>query len=165
MTRHNIIFLDIDGVLNNMAYYETYGHDSPEIEERALKILAKIYKDSDCRIVLSSSWRELDKTDNKPAHSMYLYLLDCLKRYDMEIIDKTPYIHYDRPKEIAEWLKSHKKEFKNFIILDDDFSPKEYEKYGLQKHLIHTIYFTHDITKGGLQEKHIKIAKNILKEA
>ena len=29
--RHNIIFLDVDGVLNSMAYFET-GEDVPEID-------------------------------------------------------------------------------------------------------------------------------------
>lgn len=165
MEKHNIIFLDIDGVLNNLAYHEAAGKCAPEIEERALKILADIYKESNCRIVLASSWRELDATLDRPAHSMYQYLLSCMKRYDMEIIGKTPYIHMDRPAEIAEWIKIHEDEIRNFIILDDDYSPEEYDNHGLKEHLIQTIFFTHDVTQGGLQERHKEKAKKILKEA
>lgn len=50
----NIIFLDVDGVLNNMAYLK--GKDTgEEIDMRAVERLAEICKECDCRIVLSSS--------------------------------------------------------------------------------------------------------------
>ena len=40
MEKRNVIFLDVDGVLNSLAYHERAGRDAPELEERALKILA-----------------------------------------------------------------------------------------------------------------------------
>lgn len=42
--RHNIIFLDVDGVLNNMAYFEN-GENVPEIDMTAVERLARIYHD------------------------------------------------------------------------------------------------------------------------
>lgn len=126
MEKRNVIFLDVDGVFNSLAYYEKAGKSAPELEERALKILADTYKENDCCIVLASSWRELAPTEYRAAHSMYQYLLDSLGRYGMEIVDKTPYIQMDRPSEIAKWLEDHRDEVKSFIILDDDFSPKGY---------------------------------------
>lgn len=38
--RHNIIFLDVDGVLNNMAYFEN-GENVPEIDMTAVERLAR----------------------------------------------------------------------------------------------------------------------------
>ena len=65
----NIIFLDVDGVLNNMAYLK--GKDTgEEIDMQAVERLAEIYKECDCRIVLSSSWRELCGSETKGPHSM-----------------------------------------------------------------------------------------------
>ena len=43
MEKRNVIFLDVDGVLNSLAYHEKAGKGAPELEERALKILADIY--------------------------------------------------------------------------------------------------------------------------
>lgn len=70
----NIIFLDVDDVLNNMAYMKGK-NIGEEIDMRAVARLAKIYKDCDCQIVLSSSWREL----RKGQHSLYRYLEDYLQ--------------------------------------------------------------------------------------
>ena len=165
MEKRNVIFLDVDGVLNSLAYHEKAGRNAPELEERALRILADIYKENDCCIVLASSWRELAPTEYHAAHSMYQYLLDSLGRYGMEIVDKTPYIQMDRPSEIAKWLEGHRGEVKNFIILDDDFSPKGYARYGMDNHLIQTVFFTHDLNEGGLQEKHKEKARKIFSEA
>lgn len=47
MEKRNVIFLDVDGVLNSLAYHENAGRDAPELEERALRILADIYKEND----------------------------------------------------------------------------------------------------------------------
>ena len=46
----NIIFLDVDGVLNNMAYLK--GKDiGDEIDMRTVKHLADIYEECDCQII------------------------------------------------------------------------------------------------------------------
>lgn len=47
MEKRNVIFLDVDGVLNSLAYHEKAGRNAPELEERALRILADIYKEND----------------------------------------------------------------------------------------------------------------------
>lgn len=159
--RHNIIFLDVDGVLNSMAYFET-GEDVPEIDMTAVERLAKIYHDCDCRIVLSSTWRCLRGSERKGPHRMYEYLEDCLAKYDMKIMDITPVNLQNRPGEIAEWLEKNKEKVKNFVSLDDDFGEEHYKKHGLGGHLVQTLFYTHDVTKGGIQDKHVKKAKEIL---
>ena len=61
--------------------------------------------------------------------------------------------------------QDHRDEVKNFIILDDDFSQKGYARYGLDSHLIQTVFFTHDLNEGGLQEEHKEKARKIFSEA
>ena len=158
----NIIFLDVDGVLNNMAFLK--GKDiGEEIDMRAVERLAEIYKECDCRIVLSSSWRELCGSETKEPHSMYRYLEDCLGKYGMEIMDVTPVIMSNRPEEIAAWLKENVNMVKNFVSLDDDFDEKHYKNFGLEGHLVKTKFYVDDETKGGLLKEHVKKAKRLLK--
>lgn len=158
----NIIFLDVDGVLNSMAYLK--GKDiGDEIDMRAVERLAEIYKECDCRIVLSSSWRELRGSETKEPHSMYRYLENCLGKFGMEIMDVTPVRMSNRPEEIAAWLEENRNLVKNFVSLDDDFDEKHYKHFGLGGHLVRTEFYVDDETKGGLQDKHVKKAKRILK--
>ena len=158
----NIIFLDIDGVLNSLPYFEnmTSKNDFCELNTDNVSILAKIYHQNDAKIVLSSTWRFL-KDDIKP-NLMYDYLIQTLSEYDMEIISVTPIISANRPKEIKAWLDNNNiYKVINYIIIDDDFSKSHYDKYGLGDKLIQTKYFCHDLSEGGLQEKHIKQAKEL----
>ena len=158
----NIIFLDVDGVLNSMAYLK--GKDiGEEIDMRAVERLAEIYKEYDCKIVLSSSWRELCGGETKGPHSMYRYLEDCLGKYGMEIVDVTPVIMSNRPEEIATWLEENRSLVKNFVSLDDDFDEKHYRNFGLGGHLVRTEFYVNDEAKGGLLKEHVKKAKRILK--
>ena len=86
----NIIFLDVDGVLNSRAYLNNHKDPEDEIDMRAVERLAKIYRQCNCKIVLSSSWRELCGDEMKAPHSMYKYLESCLAKYGMTIMDVTP---------------------------------------------------------------------------
>ena len=105
----NIIFLDVDGVLNSMAYFEQNKDKGRiEISDYHLQMLAKIYHACDAKIVLSSSWRELDDESDIHVYWMYEYLVNELAKYDMEIISKTPVIKMNRPLEIKTWLDNRK---------------------------------------------------------
>lgn len=160
----NIIFLDVDGVLNSMAFFEqNNGKGHAMISDYNLQMLAKIYHTCNAKIVLSSSWRTLDVPDDVHVHWMYQYLVDALARYDMEIISKTPELEMNRPLEIKTWLdnQSNKEEIR-FVSLDDDFPKEEYEKYGIGECLVRTKYFCDDIADGGLQQKHVDDAIGIL---
>ena len=159
-----IIFLDVDGVLNSMAYFkQNKGKGHAEISNYHLKMLAKIYHACDAKIVLSSSWRELDNESNIHVYCTYQYLLDELARYNMEIISKTPVIDMNRPLEIATWLndQSNKDEIK-FVSLDDDFSKEAYDKYGIGDCLVKTTFYCDDMSEGGLQQEHVDRAIEIL---
>ena len=159
-----IIFLDIDGVLNSMAFFkENKGKGYSEISDYHLQMLAKIYHTCNAKIVLSSSWRELDDEQDIHVYCIYKYLLDELARYDMEIISKTPIIDMNRPLEIKTWLDNRvDKDDINFVSLDDDFSKDSYDKYGIGNYLVKTEFFCKDISEGGLQQKHVDAAIKIL---
>lgn len=160
----NIIFLDVDGVLNSRAYLNNHRTPEDEIDMRAVERLAEIYRQCDCKIILSSSWRELCRNDTKVPHPMYKYLEKCLAKCGMTITDMTPMILSNRPEEIAAWLANNKNLVKNYVSLDDDFDEEHYENFGLGGHLVKTDFFVDDESKGGLQEQHVEKAKKILKE-
>ena len=129
-----IIFLDIDGVLNNedtfvrrraeyeanrAAYLEKLKDrkfsDDSEIDRNLIQELNKIIRATGAKIVVSSSWR-IGRTVEE--------LRDLLKRNGCigKVIDKTGRnSHGIRGLEIQDWIDSHKKyHIDNFIILDDD---------------------------------------------
>lgn len=166
----NIIFLDVDGVLNSLPYFKDCVKDENgrcEISDFHLKKLAEIYHTCDAKIVLSSTWRHLKPTtegEDSEATRMYQYLMDSLAKYDMEVIGEVPSNSGNRPLEISDWLDSREdKETINFVSLDDDFDEEEYAQYDLENHLVHTLYFCKNLEDGGLQQKHVDKAIEILK--
>lgn len=164
----NIIFLDVDGVLNSLAYFESIKvlnkYDKyNEISDFHLKKLSEIYHACNAQIVLSSTWRELDDPSDMNCYPMYRYLVKSLEKYGMKIMSKTPMINMNRPLEVVTWLnnRSDKNNIK-FVSLDDDFSDIDYMKYGIENNLIHTEFFCNDVCEGGLQQKHVDRAIKIL---
>lgn len=136
-----IIFLDYDGVVNNLIFHsidgepdfyceplDVYsGRDYKVNDFQAVAWLNKICREFNCKIVVSSTWRGRD--DYK----------DCLYNagFKGEIIGKTPYLRgciYQRGLEIQHWLDNNiEYEIEDFIILDDDS-----DMCHLEKHLIKT---------------------------
>lgn len=167
----NIIFLDVDGILNSNTYFKfLYDSESQlrsreiynDISDFHLQMLAKIYHTCNAKIVLSSTWRELDNKD-KIYYSMYQYLLDSLAKYDMKIIDKTPVIDMNRPLEIVTWINNQvDKDDIKFVSLDDDFGKEDYDKYGIGNCLVKTNFFGENISEVGLQQRHVNKAIKIL---
>lgn len=159
----NIVFLDVDGVLNYLGF--NYHHKVGVIDNNKVKILSRIVKENNAKIVLSSSWRILDIPEDKGVYSYYQVLINALAEYQIEVMDKTPVINMDRPLEIKTWLEEHS-ELGPFcwVSLDDDFWEEDYEEYGVGGHLIQTMYFTTDDNEGGLQGDHIQIAKEMFEK-
>lgn len=159
----NIIFLDVDGVLNSLAYFEqvvdkldNYKKSAfAEISEHHLEMLSQLYNKVDAKIVLSTSWRSLDDKSEPDAYKMYEYLIQSLAKFNMEVIDKTPYVHMKRPLEILTWLKNTEYNDIKFVSLDDDFTVEDYNKYGLGYYLVKTEFFCYTPDLGGLQQRHV----------
>lgn len=110
-----ILFLDIDGVCNNQKTRERQGNTKyigikPELAQRVQRIV----KETDCKVVLSSSWR-LFPDSAKWAEDHVCKFID--KTVDMQ--NGAVFGVTDRGYEIKEWLDRHP-EVTQHAILDDD---------------------------------------------
>lgn len=166
-----VIFLDIDGVLNNQQTFQSrYEHHQStgewllEIDETMVARLTNIVKETNAKIVLSSSWRTGFSYDTcEPLGEQARGLVDILNKYSLSIYSRTGN-GKDRTDEIEEWLQTHK-DIDTFVILDDD-------SYDLQKfigrELVKTSFTApkemvkdmNDCT--GLQDEHVERAIRIL---
>lgn len=159
-----VIFLDVDGVLNSIGWMKKNDekkHGNCEINPENVKMLKDIVDKTGAKIVLSSTWRNVDGTDGKLRHPMYDYLVDELRKFGMEIFSRTSLINNDRPKEIKAWLNETSFEIESFVSIDDDFSEKDYEKQGVCNRLIKTQFWDEN---GGLQRNHVEQAIQLLNE-
>ena len=150
----NIVFLDIDGVVNTLQinnkpfntqrgginrngfYFLLCTESDEEVSNRqAVMWLNKLCLETKSKIVISSTWRFSGLEKCKKA----LYNSGLDKK--IEIIDITPYDYSRvRGKEIKNWLNIHKN-IKNFVILDDDSDMED-----LKDHLVlcnHNYGFNH----------------------
>lgn len=139
----NIIFLDIDGVMNS-----TKDRFSTELENRDYWIrLKRLTDETNSAIVLSSSWRIIERLTN--------LVKERLKEYNIKYIDKTPYLS-GRGNEIKAWLESTNIKVDKFVIIDDEISdivslfPDNVVKIDMHK---------------GLQDEDVEKATKILNKA
>jgi hypothetical protein len=111
------IFLDIDGVLNTPKLIKKFGFDF--IDHVLVAIIARIVRETNAVIVLSSTWRiqEKDKA----------IVVQALANHNLEIFDCTPVIERScgwtednwvkRSEEIQAWIDKNSVE--KFAIIDD----------------------------------------------
>lgn len=124
---NNIIFLDIDGVLNNN---ETYIFTKNSIDTVNIKLFLEALKyiktKKEIKIVISSSWRHPDLN----GFIKYVYKV-CGEQNEIYINQLLTYLHEDyctkkittfnakRGDEVKEWLSRHS-EVEKYICIDDD---------------------------------------------
>ncbi len=158
----NVIFLDIDGVLNSQTTEDrcngVIGIDSDKVER-----LARIVTKNNALLILSSSWRyhwwKKEKEDDE-QHPLGDYLDKKLKEYNIKITDKLSYGGFNRGKAIRNWLKEHP-EVTGFIVLDDEeFDYREGDVW-LIPYLVKTSFYSN---LGGLQETHVMVANKLFKK-
>lgn len=160
-----IIFLDVDGVLNSMDWFEKTngckGHT--EINPEKVKLLKEIVDRTGAEIVLSSTWKTLVKIlGERGQYPQYDYLIDSLGQFGLEIIDHTPRLNGERPNEIKAWLEQHGGMGNiTFASLDDDFPEWSYFMHGIFGRLVKTSFYEPD---GGLRREHVEKAVEILME-
>ena len=180
----NVIFLDIDGVLNGYNFWNLLGwniiskfnsdrlkswyRDITEpfgVHERKVKRLAKIVHNTmNTKVVISSCWR-IGLQSNNLSYAQKK-LLDLFDKYDIKIYDYTPRSESGkRDEEIKAWLSKHK-EVNKFIILDD-------ENFDLQCFIGKELIQTSSVPRGryikgkwyentGLKNKHVRQAIKML---
>lgn len=134
-----ILFLDIDGVLNNIASLAEGVHLIPE----KCVMLRECLKDLDVKIVISSSWRIL--YDLK-------MLREILRRSGLNICvyDVTPKLNGCRGLEIYTWLNNNQN-ISQYCIIDDDADMLDEQ----------LDFFVKCDVKVGLTSREIRIIKDI----
>lgn len=148
----NIIFLDVDGVLNSIEYLtQTYKKVKRTLKQEemldpiCINNLKEIVDKTNARIVIISSWKICDLD----------ILIKVFSNYNLQIYSITKNYGDKRGKEIREWLEKNK-DVSNYIILDDDIF-KDY--VGLEDKIIQTSMY-----KGrGLNNSHVEMAIKKLK--
>ncbi len=114
-----IIFLDIDGVLNSIAFDRERTNEQGNIDETRLPLLKQILDETGALIVISSSWRKHWGTEPSLCDKLGAEINNLFAKYDIAIYDKTPQLQgNDRVEEIRLWL-SQNKTVKQFVVLDD----------------------------------------------
>ena len=124
-----IIFLDVDGVMNNQLWFiKTKGNrPDDDIDPENMKHLNNIIKETDAEVVVTSTWR-LNRTTEE------LQALFDRNGFKGKIIGKTLDLRCGdhghcvlRGNEILCWVKEHDEsvgqsyyEYKNYVILDDE---------------------------------------------
>ena len=116
------LFLDIDGVLNSFDDYKMTGKEFLEklndisfiLSEKQIKLLNRIIKEYNPKIVLSSYWR----TRYKLEEINKIFKDNGFLGQIIGMTDENGEEHKDRWSQIKRYINKHK--IKNFIILDDD---------------------------------------------
>ena len=135
----NIIFLDIDGVINPVWDHGSFGHDMSELMRKLLKIdklystinsfelgyayfnwdieaikrIKKLCVDFNAFIVISSDWRYGKSIEQLKL----LFQLYGLENY---VVGKTADLQLYRDEEVKHYLKEHP-EIEKFVIIDDNY--------------------------------------------
>ena len=127
----NVIFLDVDGVLNSSSTREKTPLNYIGIDDSKLLVIKEIQKMLKAEIVLSSDWKDFFSDDLTPMDKDAQYLIDKLANFEMVISDKTTdghNMHDLRGLGIVNYLSDHKDIDKYIIIDDNKFDFEEYEE-------------------------------------
>jgi len=129
----NIIFLDIEGVLNNHTHTlkqvkDNGGTYNEEMQfdfcPTSLENLRQIVEATDANIVISSTWRNSANVSYiHPLRRYWKAILINLGKVGIHrrVMDTTPWLQNNvtRGEEITAWLIQHDSDI-NFVIIDDD---------------------------------------------
>lgn len=130
-----ILFLDIDGVVNNRETYRK-GEHFP-LDQYCAFLVGKIQLDTDCKVVLSSSWRHLPEA------------VEEVKKKVVQIHDVTGQCCSGiRGAEIYKWIRDNipydERDTLRYAILDDESDMLLWQK---------DHFFQTSFEKGGLTDE------------
>lgn len=148
-----VIFLDIDGVMNCYNKDEKWKDRKDKehmIHDEMVQRLNHIIKETDCKLVLSSTWRKdpdwKEKMKNAGITQVFLGRTPSFSKEHSEWQKKNPEkssIEFmERGKEIEEWLSINPYGVTRYCIIDDDSDMLPHQKH-----------FKTSIFEGGLTEK------------
>lgn len=159
MNTKNILFIDIDGVLNCLSTKERSPDGFIGVDPRKVHILKEMADAIDADIVLSSSWKSEWSKDPEKCTGDGKYLVECLQAEGLSILDKIedpPGRHGKarRGEAIINWLLTH--EHGAWIVLDDE--EFDFVRTKVTRHLLRTSY------QWGLKEKHLEVAERMIRD-
>lgn len=153
----NVLFLDIDGVLNSHEWYEknkdeimreggtSFWRSVAELDPEACALVNAFCEEFDLKIVISSTWRKRHSATEIEAmfHKKGLFA---------EVVGTTPSINnVPRGREIAEFIKNHPAmQIEKFVIFDDDADMLQGQP------------FVHTTWAKGVKEHNIEMARRVL---
>jgi HAD domain in Swiss Army Knife RNA repair proteins len=156
-----VIFLDVDGVLNNGGYWQRVPQterNHEDFDPDSVEALNLIVEKSKARFVISSTWR-LHHT-LREMRSIFRrngvkgVILDFTPE-EYEVVVRRAYGSVDKPRqrgyEIATWLDEQEVKPEGFVIIDDDSD---------MAHLMEFLVKTDSMK--GLQMEHVEPALKIL---
>lgn len=120
----SLLFLDIDGVLNNHRFNDL--SNSTTIDPDKMELLNTVIIAADCKVVVSSAWRYLvHRTDMTlrglqyllQTHGMAVDRLHGITRRDT-MVDGKP-LHNERGQQIKDYLDSAKPRPAKYAVVDD----------------------------------------------
>lgn len=147
----NVLFLDVDGVLNSLEFYERlrakYNYDGAWqnglLDQECVMRLYKIVKSTQACIVMTSSWR------TNPAQMTKI--VNQLRAYNLEIYGITEINGLSRGQQILNWVRAMKAN--NYVVLDDDDDVVDMDMF---RHWVQTDYTC------GLSDSDVCMAIHIL---
>ncbi len=127
-----ILFLDIDGVLNSNFWNDSHQReisDGTLVDEEKIKLLARLVKETNSKIILHSGWRTWFDSKLKPLRPESKKLTELLEKEGLHIDGLTPDLTTEeirrtkkfslvKADEILLWLKSHN-DVTKWVVLDD----------------------------------------------
>ncbi len=130
----NVIFLDIDGVLNSQQQSISDNvkgtFDYEGLDRVGLGLLRQVVELTDAKIVISSTWRHDGYEGIAGAFEAHGWRGLIMRKI---IVGVTPWLTGVRGAEIKHWFDEHD-EFTNYVIIDDDSDMLEEQ----QDHFVHT---------------------------
>lgn len=148
-----ILFLDVDGVLNDLNVLST----REELGESHLINFKNIVSTTNCEIVLSSTWRLFPETKSRLETAFVKHNIP-LWTGETPVLKSTDFSLVPRKNEILMWLESNVSEVAKVVVIDDESDAN------LAGHKLPNItdIFIHTCMNHGLTASHVKNAVNFL---
>lgn len=116
----DLVFLDIDGVLNCDTTEERVSPLVIGIDDRLVKNLAEFVRRlENPKIVLTSTWKHDWFEDERLCGNDALYMNEALAKHRLKIWKSINGVSFDRGKFIREFLDSHRDDTDSWVVLDD----------------------------------------------
>ena len=143
-----VIFLDVDGVLNNLFTSDRSPEGWTGVDDANLVQLERVVRKTGAVIVLSSTWKDFWYPDEPEKNSPdFVYLLQKLHHYGLSLFDKTPgKSGYYRGSEIMNWITANKKSIESFVIIDDIWFA-DFNLEAISSHVVRTSFNGGGLTK------------------